>query len=363
MSETVEKIQAIEANAASAIGAAETLAELEDARVRYLGRKAELNDILKSIATLPAEEKGPVGKAGNQTRGKLEQLLAARQESLETAELNQLLEQDRLDISLPGSPAIGGGSLHPITRTRREIEDVFIGMGYQVAEGPEVEKVHYNFDALNHSPNHPAREWTDTFYFQDDVLLRTHTSPVQIRVMEQQPPPVFVIVPGKVYRRDSDATHTPMFHQIEGLAVDEGITLTDLRGTLLEFSKAIFGDQREVRLRPHFFPFTEPSVEVDVSCFKCGGKGFLKDGARCNLCKGTGWIEILGAGMVDPNVFSYVRESGYDPETVQGFAFGMGVERIAFLKHGIPDLRLFYENDLRMLGQFESFGISSGGRV
>ncbi len=363
MSETVEKIQAIEANAASAIGAAETLAELEDARVRYLGRKAELNDILKSIATLPAEEKGPVGKAGNQTRGKLEQLLAARQESLETAELNQLLEQDRLDISLPGSPAIGGGSLHPISRTRREIEDVFIGMGYQVAEGPEVEKVHYNFDALNHSPNHPAREWTDTFYFQDDVLLRTHTSPVQIRVMEQQPPPVFVIVPGKVYRRDSDATHTPMFHQIEGLAVDEGITLTDLRGTLLEFSKAIFGDQREVRLRPHFFPFTEPSVEVDVSCFKCGGKGFLKDGARCNLCKGTGWIEILGAGMVDPNVFSYVRESGYDPETVQGFAFGMGVERIAFLKHGIPDLRLFYENDLRMLGQFESFGISSGGRV
>lgn len=360
MSETVEKIQAIEANAASAIGAAETLGELEDARVKFLGRKAELNDILKSIATLPPEEKGPVGKAGNQTRGKLEQLLSARQESLESAALTQLLEEDRIDITLPGSPAVGGGSLHPITRTRREIEDVFIGMGYQVAEGPEVEKVHYNFDALNHSPNHPAREWTDTFYFQDDVLLRTHTSPVQIRVMEKQPPPVFVIVPGKVYRRDSDATHTPMFHQIEGLAVDEGITLTDLRGTLLEFSRAVFGDERDVRLRPHFFPFTEPSVEVDVSCFKCSGKGYLKDGARCNLCKGTGWIEILGAGMVDPNVFSYVRESGYDPETVQGFAFGMGVERIAFLKHGIPDLRLFYENDLRMLGQFESFGIAGG---
>lgn len=356
MSETVEKIQSIESAGASAIGSVTSLAELEDVRIHFLGRKAELNDILKSIATLPPEEKGPVGKAGNQARGKLEALLSARQEELETAALTQLLEQDRIDITLPGSPVAGGGALHPITRVRREIEDVFIGMGYEVAEGPEVEKVHYNFDALNHSPNHPAREWTDTFYFEDDVLLRTHTSPVQIRVMEEEPPPVFVIVPGKVYRRDSDATHTPMFHQIEGLAVDEGITLSDLRGTLLEFSRAIFGDDREVRLRPHFFPFTEPSVEIDVSCFKCSGKGHLKDGSRCNLCKGTGWIEILGAGMVDPNVFSYVRESGYDPEKVQGFAFGMGVERIAFLKHGIPDLRLFYENDLRLLAQFEAGG-------
>lgn len=352
MSDTVEKIQAIEGEAASAIGAAQSLPELEAVRIQHLGRKAALNDILKSIATLPPEEKGPVGKAGNQTRGKLEALLGSRQEELETAALTQLLEQDRIDISLPGTPAVGGGSLHPITRTRREIEDVFIGMGYNVAEGPEVEKVHYNFDALNHSPNHPAREWTDTFYFEDDVLLRTHTSPVQIRVMEKQPPPVFVIVPGKVYRRDSDATHTPMFHQIEGLAVDEGITMSDLRGTLLTFARAIFGEDRDVRLRPHFFPFTEPSVEVDVSCFKCSGKGYLKDGSRCNLCKGTGWIEILGSGMVDPNVFSYVAESGYDPEKVQGFAFGMGVERIAFLKHGIPDLRLFYENDLRLLEQF-----------
>ncbi|MGH2905272.1 MAG: phenylalanine--tRNA ligase subunit alpha [Solirubrobacterales bacterium] len=352
MSETIEKISAIETEAASAINSVSTLAELEDVRVRFLGRKAELNDILKSIAALPPDEKGPVGKAGNQTRGKLEGLLGERQEALETAALTKLLEEDRIDISLPGSPVAGGGSLHPITRTRREIEDVFIGMGFNVAEGPEVERVHYNFDALNHSPNHPAREWTDTFYLKDDVLLRTHTSPVQIRVMEKQPPPVFVIVPGKVYRRDSDATHTPMFHQIEGLAVDEGITLSDLRGTLLEFARAIFGEQRDVRLRPHFFPFTEPSVEIDVSCFKCGGNGHLKDGSRCNLCKGTGWIEILGAGMVDPNVFNYVRESGYDPETVQGFAFGMGVERIAFLKHGVPDLRLFYENDLRFLDQF-----------
>jgi phenylalanyl-tRNA synthetase alpha chain len=353
MSETVDKIQAIETEATSAIGSAATLSELEDVRIHFLGRKAELGSILKSIATLPNEEKGPVGKAGNQTRGKLEALLGERQELLEAEALTKLLEDERIDITLAGSPAVGGGALHPITRTRREIEDIFVGMGYQVAEGPEVEKVHYNFDALNHSVNHPAREWTDTFYFQDDVLLRTHTSPVQIRVMEEQPPPVFVIVPGKVYRRDNDATHTPMFHQIEGLAVDEGITLGDLRGTLLQFVRALFGDEREIRLRPHFFPFTEPSVEVDVSCFKCKGQGFLKDGSRCNLCKATGWIEILGSGMVDPNVFSYVKEHGYDPAKVQGFAFGMGIERIAFLKHGIPDLRMLYENDLRLLGQFQ----------
>lgn len=352
MSETVGKIQQIEAEAASAIGSAATAAELENARVRFLGRKADLNEILKSIATLPPEEKGPVGKAGNQTRGRLEVLLRDRQEQIEAADLATLLSSDSIDVTLPGDPRAGGGSLHPITQTRREIEDVFIGMGYKIAEGPEIEKVYYNFDALNHSPNHPAREWTDTFYVSEDVLLRTHTSPVQIREMEKAPPPIYVIVPGKVYRRDSDATHTPMFHQIEGLAVDENVTLGDLRGTLLEFARAIFGDQRDVRLRPHFFPFTEPSVEVDVSCFKCSGTGHLKDGARCNLCKGIGWIEILGAGMVDPNVFAHVREAGYDPDKIQGFAFGMGVERIAFLKHGVPDLRLFYENDLRFLRQF-----------
>ncbi len=356
MPTAVEQIQELESSGLSAIGSAASLAELEEVRVRFLGRKSELGAILKSIATLAPEERGPVGKAGNQTRSKLEAALGARQEELEGAELTRLLEEDRIDITLPGSPVFGGGALHPITRVRRQIEDVFIGMGYAVAEGPEVERVHYNFDALNHSPNHPAREWTDTFYFEDEVLLRTHTSPVQVRVMETTPPPVFVIVPGKVYRRDSDATHTPMFHQIEGLAVAEGITMSDLRGTLLEFARAIFGAERDVRLRPHFFPFTEPSVEVDVSCFKCSGKGHLKDGARCNLCKGTGWIEILGSGMVDPNVFAHVRESGYDPDRVQGFAFGMGVERIAFLLHGIPDLRLFYENDLRLLSQFQGGG-------
>jgi phenylalanyl-tRNA synthetase alpha chain len=224
-------------------------------------------------------------------------------------------------------------------------------------EGPEVETVHYNFDALNHSPTHPARARTDTFYVSDDLVLRTHTSPMQVRAMEAHPPPLYMIVPGRVFRPDSDATHTPEFHQIEGLAVDEDITLADLKGTLLAFARAVFGDERDVRLRPHFFPFTEPSVEVDVSCFNCDGKGFLADGSRCYLCKGEGWLEVLGAGEVDPNVYAHVPTTehnapGYDPEKVQGFAWGMGVERIAMLKHGIPDLRLLYENDLRFVGQF-----------
>ncbi len=238
---------------------------------------------------------------------------------------------------------------------------MFVGLGFQVADGPEVERVYYNFDALNHDPTHPARERTDTFYVSDDVLLRTHTSPMQIRAMELQPPPIYIIVPGRVYRRDSDVTHTPQFHQIEGLAIDEDITLADLKGTLETFARAIFGPDREIRLRPHFFPFTEPSVEVDVSCFHCHGgvmrapRGSASDpviGSRCPLCKGTAWIEILGAGMVDPNVLAHVRHSGYDPEHVQGFAFGMGIERIAMLKHGVPDLRLLYDNDIRFLEQF-----------
>jgi phenylalanyl-tRNA synthetase alpha chain len=236
---------------------------------------------------------------------------------------------------------------------------VFVGLGFNVAEGPEVETVHYNFDALNHAPTHPSRLLTDTFYIKpagdifdpDTALLRVHTSPVQIRAMELQPPPIYIIVPGRVYRPDSDATHTPQFHQVEGLAVDDDITLADLHGTLLTFARAIFGDARRVRMRPHFFPFTEPSVEVDVSCFNCVD-GATADGLRCALCKGTAWIEILGAGMVDPNVFESVREYGYDPEQVQGFAFGMGIERIAMLKHGVPDLRMFYDNDIRFLEQF-----------
>ena len=249
-----------------------------------------------------------------------------------------------------------------LTATRRELEDIFLGLGFTVMEGPEIETVHYNFDALNHSPTHPARARTDTFYVDDrrrreELVLRTHTSPMQVRAMEAHPPPLYVVIPGRVYRPDSDATHTPQFHQIEGLAVDEDITLSDLKGTLLEFARAVFGGERDVRLRPHFFPFTEPSVEVDVSCFHCAGNGFLRDGSPLPLCKGEGWLEVLGAGEVDPNVYAHVPTTeanapGYDPEKVQGFAWGMGVERIAMLKHGIPDLRLYYENDLRFLEQF-----------
>ncbi len=229
-----------------------------------------------------------------------------------------------------------------------------VGLGYFVAEGPEIEHDYYNFTALNHPPGHPARMLQDTFYVQShpEVLLRTHTSPMQVRAMETQAPPIFVVVPGKVYRRDSDATHSPMFHQMEGLAIAEGITLADLKGTLLTLARALFGERREVRLRPHYFPFTEPSVEVDVSCFQCEGSGRLADGSRCNLCKGQGWIEILGAGMVDPNVLGFVERNGYDAEKVQGFAYGLGIERVAMLQHGVPDLRRFFDNDVRMLEQF-----------
>jgi phenylalanyl-tRNA synthetase alpha chain len=347
----IERIDQLRQEGEAAIAAAPTTKALEQARVQYLGRKAELPNLLRGVAQLPPEQRGAVGKAANVARQALEALIEARGAELAGAELEQRLVADRIDVTLPGAPLPPAGGLHLLTQTRREIEDVFVGLGYTVAEGPEVERVYYNFDALNHDPAHPARLRSDTFYVADDVVLRTHTSPMQVRAMEQQPPPIFLIVPGRVYRRDSDATHTPQFHQIEGLAVDEDITLADLKGTLLAFAQAIFGDERQVRLRPHFFPFTEPSVEVDVSCFNCTD-GVMRDGARCPLCKGTGWIEILGAGMVDPNVFGYVREHGYDPEKIQGFAFGMGVERIAFLKHGVSDLRLFYDNDLRFLRQF-----------
>ncbi|MDO8185712.1 phenylalanine--tRNA ligase subunit alpha [Conexibacter sp. JD483] len=348
----IERIDELKRAGEAEVSAATTTDALEQARVRWLGRRAELPNMLRGVAQLPPEQRGPVGKAANEARKALEALIEARNTELAGAELDRQLAADRVDVTLPGAPLPPAGGLHLLTQTRREIEDVFIGMGFTVAEGPEVERVYYNFDALNHDPAHPARLRSDTFYVADEIVLRTHTSPMQVRAMEQQPPPIFLIVPGRVYRRDSDATHTPQFHQIEGLAVDEDITLADLKGTLLQFARAIFGDEREVRLRPHFFPFTEPSVEIDVSCFRCNGTGHLKDGSRCGLCKGTGWIEILGAGMVDPNVFSYVREHGYDPEKVQGFAFGMGIERIAFLKHGVSDLRLFYDNDLRFLRQF-----------
>jgi phenylalanyl-tRNA synthetase alpha chain len=354
-----DRIDQLRSEAASAIEAASTSAQLEEVRVRYLGRKAELPNLLRGVAELPPQERGVIGRAANEARRALEALLDARAAGLAASELDVKLEQDRVDVTLPPDPAIRVGHLHLITRTRQEIEDVFIGLGYRIEEGPEVERVYYNFDALNFLPTHPSRLETDTFYIEpahdlfdpETLLLRVHTSPMQVRAMESQPPPIYVIVPGRVYRPDSDATHTPQFHQIEGLAIDEDLTLADLKGTLLTFARAIFGPDREVRLRPHFFPFTEPSVEVDVSCFQCSG-GVTEDGERCPLCKGTAWIEILGAGMVDPNVLSEVRTGAYDPERVQGFAFGMGIERIAMLKHGVPDLRLLYDNDIRFLEQF-----------
>ena len=355
----IDQIRQIEHDAQAAIGAATTTDALEEARIRFLGRKAELPNLLRGVAQLPPEQRAEVGKAANQARQELEAAVARRSQALAASELDVRLAEDRVDVTLPADPVPQTGRLHLITQTRRDIEDVFIGLGFNVAEGPEVETAYYNFDALNTPVTHPSRLMTDTFYVKpvDDlfdpetVLLRVHTSPVQVRAMERQPPPIYLVVPGRVYRPDSDATHTPQFHQMEGLAVDTDITLGDLQGTLLTFARAIFGDERRVRMRPHFFPFTEPSVEVDVSCFNCTD-GVTADGQRCPLCKGTTWIEILGAGMVDPNVFEYVREYGYDPEKVQGFAFGMGIERIAMLRHGVPDLRLLYDNDVRFLEQF-----------
>jgi phenylalanyl-tRNA synthetase alpha chain len=354
-----ERIAQIRQDAEAAIAAAADTQALEQIRIRYLGRKAELPNLLRNVVQLPPEERASTGKAANQARQALESAIERRGQELAAKELEQRLQQDRVDVTLPADPLPAIGRLHVMTKTRREIEDVFIGLGFNIAEGPEVETVYYNIDALNHAPTHPSRLTTDTFYVKplsdlfnpQTLLLRVHTSPMQVRAMERQPPPIYIIVPGRVYRPDSDATHTPQFHQIEGLAVDIDITLADLKGTLLAFARAIFGEEREVRLRPHFFPFTEPSVEVDVSCFNCID-GVTKDGQRCPLCKGTAWIEILGAGMVDPNVFEHVREHGYDPEQIQGFAFGMGIERIAMLKHGVPDLRLLYDNDVRFLEQF-----------
>jgi phenylalanyl-tRNA synthetase alpha chain len=367
MADAPARLEEIRAEAEAAIAAAGSAAELEQLRVRYLGRKAELTLMLRSIKDLPPEQRGPVGKGGNAVKQALEAQIESRTSGLEAGELDERLRTDAIDVTLPGDPPARSGHLHLITETRREIEDVFVGLGFSVAEGPEVEFDYYNFTALNHPPDHPARMLQDTFYFSDDVLLRTHTSPMQIRAMEEQEPPIYIVVPGKVYRRDHDATHTPMFHQIEGLAIDTDITLADLQGVLLEFVRAIFGAEREIRLRPHYFPFTEPSVEVDVSCFKCQGKGYtaaspqraaaglrpsIRDGSHCNLCKGSGWIEILGSGMVDPNVLGFVAGNGYDSAKVQGFAFGMGIERIAMLRHGVPDLRLFFDNDVRFLEQF-----------
>src|SRR5947209_3588071 len=294
----IERIDELRAQAEAEIAAAAEPDALEELRVRYLGRKAELPNLLRGVAQLPAEQRGAVGKAANQARQALEHALEQRASELASRELEERLARDRVDVTLPADPAVEIGHLHLITKTRREIEDVFIGLGFNVAEGPEVETVYYNFDALNHAPTHPSRLMTDTFYVKpttdifdpNAVLLRVHTSPMQIRAMEQQPPPIYIVVPGRTYRPDSDSTHTPQFHQVEGLAVDTDVTLADLKGTFLAFARAIFGPDREVRLRPHFFPFTEPSVELDVSCFNCID-GVTEDGERCPLCKGTAWID------------------------------------------------------------------------
>jgi len=328
--------EALEHEAQSAIAAAGTAAELDEARVRYLGRKSELKQALRAVRDRET------GMALNALRERLEAAVAARQQELEQAELERAFARDGLDVTLPGEP-IPRGRLHLLTQVRREIEDIFLGLGYEVWDGDEVTPVWHSFDALTTDPGHPSRSPNDTFYLDDDTVLRPHTSSDQIRAMESRPPPLYLISPGRCYRRDTpDATHSPTFLQFECLAVDRGITLADLQGTVLHFFRALFGPEREVRMRTSFFPFTEPSVEFDVTCFLCGGAG-------CAVCKHSGWIEMGGAGVVDPGVYENV---GYDPEEWSGFAFGLGIERIAMLRHGLPDLRAFWENDLRVLAQF-----------
>jgi len=338
-----QKLNDLKELALSKIQEAANVKELNEVRVAYLGRKGPITDLLKGMGKLPAEERPKMGALVNVIRETVTEVLEERMTKLEEEAINQQLEKETIDVTLPGRPA-RTGNRHPLTRVVEEIEDFFISMGYEVAEGPEVEKDYYNFEALNLPKGHPARDMQDSFYISEDVLLRTHTSPVQARTMEAKGgAPIKIICPGKVYRRDSDdATHSHQFTQIEGLVIGEDIRMSDLKGTLSLFAKEMFGDEREIRLRPSFFPFTEPSVEMDISCFKC-------DGAGCNICKKTGWIEILGAGMVHPNV---LEMAGYDPSVVTGFAFGMGPERIAMLKYGVEDIRHFYTNDVRFNAQF-----------
>ncbi len=316
---------------------------VQELRIKYLGKKGELTQIARSMGSLSAQERPAMGQKVNEVRDAIENMITERLGELETAAMVQKLKMERLDVTLPGRAILTGGK-HPLTMVIDEIKDIFLGMGYQIADGPQVELDYFNFERLNLPADHPAREMQDSFYISESTLLRTHTSPVQARTMDAMWPklPVKIICPGVVYRRDDDSTHSPMFHQVEGLVVDKNISLSDLKGTLLNFARQMFGPEREIRLRPSYFPFTEPSAEVDISCMMCGGKG-------CRLCKDTGWIEILGSGMVHPRVLSMAK---YDPEEVTGFAFGMGVERIAMLKYGIDDMRLLFENDLRFLAQF-----------
>ncbi len=323
------------------VGEAQTSQALEEIRVRYLGKKGLLTQLLRTLSALPPAERREVGQDANEAKDRIEATLRERLTALRAEERRRALLTGGPDLTLPGRRPLWG-RLHPLTKVLDEIIEIFVGLGFAVAEGPEVESDFYNFEALNLPKDHPARDMQDTFYLTDEVLLRTHTSPVQIRTMRAQRPPVRIIAPGKVYRRDADITHSPMFHQVEGLAVDRQVSMGDLKGTLELFAREMFGPESRIRFRPSFFPFTEPSAEVDVVCFLCRGDG-------CKVCKLSGWLEILGSGMVHPEV---LRRVGYDPEEVTGFAFGMGVERIAMLKYGIDDIRLFFENDLRFLTQF-----------
>ena len=337
-----EKLQAIREEAMKQIQASDALDKLNDVRVSFLGKKGELTAVLKSMKDVSPEERPLVGQLVNETRESIEKILDETKKKLEAAELDAKLRREVIDVTLPAKKN-NVGHRHPNTIALEEVERIFTGMGYEVVEGPEVEYDYYNFEALNIPANHPAKDEQDTFYINDKIVLRTQTSPVQVREMEKGHLPIRMIAPGRVFRADEvDATHSPSFHQIEGLVVDKNITFSDLKGTLAEFARQLFGQDTKVKFRPHHFPFTEPSAEMDVTCFKCGGKG-------CRFCKGEGWIEILGCGMVHPRV---LRMSGIDPEEYSGFAFGIGLERIALLKYEIDDMRLLYENDQRFLNKF-----------
>jgi len=337
----VQELETLVIEAEKAVADARDLAGLDQLRVHYLGKKGVLTGVLKGLKDLPHEERPKAGQAVNLAKQKVQKVIEGRTEVLETAALNERLLKETVDITLPGRGELTGG-LHPVTRTMERIESFFGSLGFSVAEGPEIEDDYYNFEALNIPANHPARAMHDTFYFDAHTLLRTHTSPVQVRAMKNSAPPLRVIAPGRVYRCDSDVTHTPMFHQVEGFMVDENVSFADLRGVLSDFLQTFFEQELEVRFRPSYFPFTEPSAEVDIQCVICGGKG-------CRVCSHTGWLEVMGCGMIHPKVFDNI---GFDNEKQTGFAFGLGVERMTMLRYGVNDLRLFFENDLRFLGQF-----------
>ena len=337
-----EQIENMKKTSVEEIKQAEDLKNLNDLRIKYLGKKGELTTILRGMGSLSPEERPVIGSLVNEVRDELEKLINEKEKELKRKELEKRLETENIDVTEP-SKKVKLGSIHPITQIIDEVKEIFLGMGYEIADGPEVETCHYNFDQLNTPIDHPARDIQDTFYINEDIVLRSQTSPVQARVMENKKPPIRIICPGAVYRSDAvDSTHSPVFHQVEGLVVDKNIAMTDLKGTLEMFAKKCLGENTRIRFRPHHFPFTEPSAEADVSCFVCGGKG-------CRVCKGEGWIELLGCGMVHPNV---LRNCNIDPEIYSGFAFGFGVERIAMAKFGIEDMRLLYENDVRFLKQF-----------